>query len=233
MKKIIFVLITLSGAFACAQQEDTQAIHPKCLHTTEKTKQVTHYMIPLLSSYNHQICDLMEGTCIYKKNSAQWLHNFGYSDQPLSKARCKNGYGNQHNCLNPCRTVAASMKFHKFGEVLFIQELVGKKCGNLKRDGFEMTHDGFVVVMDTGSPLHFNERGRLDFFWGRCAKRGDGVCLEGAEPISEAVSYSPYCTVWDPDQRNKNPDVRADFIQQVKAEALQRGDTGAADEFDL
>src|SRR5438046_99044 len=80
-------------------------INPNCQDAL-KTKQVTHYMIPLLKSYNHKICDTIEGTCIYDKNGTQYMHNYGKSDQPLSQERCKNGYGNQSNCLHPCRTLA-------------------------------------------------------------------------------------------------------------------------------
>src|SRR6476620_6427246 len=102
---------------------EVQAIHPKCLEPTATTKQVTHYMVPLLNAYNHQTCDVMEGTCIYKRNSVQYLHNVGYTDEPLANARCKNGYGNRRNCLNPCRTIAASMRHHTVGEVFFLKEL--------------------------------------------------------------------------------------------------------------
>jgi hypothetical protein len=214
-------------------QVETQAIHPNCLNGNAVTKEVTHYMVPLLEAYNHQTCDLMEGTCIYKKNGVQFLHNYGYQDEPLSSARCKNGYGNRRNCLNPCRTVAASMRHHRFGQVLFLKELVGKKCGNLERDGFEMIHDGFVVVADTGAESHFNATGRFDFFWGRCANRRNGICREGAQPISDATTRSSYCMVWDPARPALNQDLKDAFVSKVKAEALERGDVGAAEDFKL
>jgi len=231
---IALIMFSLLFTRAAWGQGEVQSIHPLCLAGTQaQTKQVTHYMIPLLSKYNHQICHLMEGTCIYLKNSVPYLHSYGYRDQPLAQARCKNGYGNKANCLHPCRTVAASMKHHRFGQVLFLKELVGQRCGNRKRDGFEMIHDGFVVVADTGSPKHFNAKGRLDFFWGRCKDRRSGICLEGAQNISQAVSKSSYCTVWDPAQPRKNQDLKSAFVRAVKAEALARGDKGAADEFGL
>lgn len=206
-------------------------LHPKCLSGSDSiTKQVTHYMVPLLSSYNHKVCNQIEGTCIYKKNGVQWLHNFGYEDQKLTQARCKNGYGNKKNCLNPCRTVAASMDHHRYGQIMFIKDLVGKRCGNRARDGFEMIHDGLVVVADTGSPRYFNAEGRFDFFWGRCSNRRSGICLEGAQAISQETSNSSYCTIWDPDRPTENQDVKLDFDAMVKEEALARGDTGAAAE---
>lgn len=208
-------------------------IHPKCLpKKSGKTTKVTHYMVPLLDAFDDFICNKMEGTCIYKKNGVPWLHNYGYEDQPLSEARCKNGYGNKNNCLNPCRTIAASMQHHRSGEVIFMKQLVGMRCGN-KRDGTEMIHDGYVVVGDTGSPRYFNHKGRFDFFWGRCKDRRNGECLEGAVPISERVSKSDYCLVWDPADPLKNEDIKVEFIYKVRTEALNRGDIGAADDFDL
>lgn len=213
---------------------DEKIIHPKCLpKKSAKTTKVTHYMVPLLEKFEDFTCNKMEGTCIYKKDGVPWLHNYGYQDQPLSEARCKNGYGNKQNCLNPCRTIAASMEHHRSGEVIFLKNLVGKRCGNLKRDGFEMIHDGFVVVGDTGSPKYFNHKGRFDFFWGRCKERRNGECFEGAIPISQALTQSDYCLVWDPADPLKNEDVKVEFVYKVKTEALNRGDTGASDDFDL
>lgn len=209
-------------------------IHPRCLpNTSAKAKQVTHYFIPLIKNYDAFICDKMEGTCIFEKNGVSWLHNYGYPDEPLDDARCKNGYGNNKNCLHPCRALAASMAHHTYGEVIYFKNLVGKKCGNLKRDGFELTHDGYAVVIDTGSPKHFNARGRFDFFWGRCKDQKNGECLEGAVDITSALSTEDYCVMWDPKNPTKNADIKAQFTQIVKKEARQRGDISAADDFDL
>lgn len=206
----------------------------QCLtHEFAKSKQVTHYMVPLLNKYNKRICDQLEGSCIYQKKAKPYLHNFGYKDQLLADARCKNGYGNMKNCLHPCRVVAASMAHHRFGQILFLKELVGKKCGNLERDGYEITHDGYVVVYDTGSPVHFNKTGRFDFFWGRCKTENNGVCPEGAEDISSATTNSDYCVVWDPSAPQNNVAIKAAVTAKVKAEALARGDLEAAAEFDL
>ncbi len=237
--RVFYVLLFLFSLGCHAQTEvvdgkvEANAIHRKCLPGKSATlKLVSHYYVPLLEQYDDFTCNKMEGTCIYKKNGVPWLHNYGYEDQPLELARCKNGYGNVQNCLNPCRTVAASTRHHSSGEVFFIKELVGKKCGN-PRDGTEMVHDGFVVVGDTGSPKHFNAPGRFDFFWGRCQNKRDGVCFEGAQLISEGVSKTPYCMVWNPADPLKNEDIKLEFINKVKSEAIRRGDTGAADDFDL
>jgi hypothetical protein len=244
MKYIVFVLLTMQSA--CAQQQDlnSEALYfpeniqkplaGECLPNSEAlTKKVTHYYVPLLEKYDHFTCNRMEGTCIYKKKKVQWLHNYGYEDQKLSEARCKNGYGNNQNCLNPCRTIAASMIHHRYGQVYFIKELVGKRCGNLKRDGFEMIHDGLVYVGDTGSPRHFNDTGRFDFFWGRCKNKSNGVCREGALDISMAITNSPYCMVWSPDDPSANVALKEEFARRVVNEAIQRKDRGAAADFNL
>ncbi|MGE4133712.1 MAG: hypothetical protein AB7F86_18895 [Bdellovibrionales bacterium] len=248
--RLVLLLFVLAGQ-ACADAKDasssgltpppeekpplqTAGIHRKCLPGKSwTTKLVTHYYVPLLEAYDHFTCDQMEGTCIYKKNGVQWLHNFGYTDQPLADARCKNGYGNRQNCLNPCRTIAASTVHHRTGEVFFIKDLVGKRCGNMARDGYEMIHDGFVVVGDTGSPNHFNERGRFDFFWGRCRNKKNGVCHEGATDITNDITNSSYCMVWNPADPLKNQDVKLEFTQKVRDEAIEREDYGAAADFDL
>jgi hypothetical protein len=224
---------------ACAQGSDQavadgnvdgMAIHSKCLSgSSATTKTVTHYYVPLLDAYDHYSCDQMEGTCIYKKNGVEWLHNYGYADQKLKDARCKNGYGNKSNCLNPCRTIAASMSHHRWGEIIYIKELVGQKCGSA-RDKTDMIHDGFVMVGDTGSPTHFNAPGRFDFFWGRCKNKTNGVCHEGAVNISSEITTTPYCKVWNPVTPALNSEIREAFFETVKQEALRRGDLGAAAE---
>ena len=242
MRTILWVWLIFAGQSACAQSNgapfmnvtpEPAAIHTKCLpDKSGTTVLVTHYYVPLLENYDHFTCDQMEGTCIYKKQKVPWLHNYGYTDTTLEDARCKNGYGNKQNCLNPCRTIAASMQHHRWGEVHFIKSLVGKKCGN-KRDGTEMIHDGFVVVGDTGAASHFNAPGRVDFFWGRCKEKKNGVCHEGAALLSEAATLAPYCMVWNPANPLRNEDVKVDFVWKVKNEAMARGDAGAAIDFDL
>ena len=232
---LIIKLLLMSTLQASATDEIfANAINPKCLTgSTAKTKAVTHYMVPILDSYSHQVCDVVEGTCIYKKKNVQYIHNVGYTDVPLSQSHCKNGWGNRGNCIHPCRTLAASMKHHRFGQVVFMKALVGLKCGNLKRDGFEMVHDGYMVVTDTGSPNYFYQVGRFDFFWGRCRNQSNGECHEGAVDISEQTSNTDFCTVWDPAKPGMNVDIKNAFVLKVKKEAAQRGDFDAANDFQL
>lgn len=242
---LILVLPFLFSTLACAAdsgagdnngviRQAQTPVEANCLSSNfSRTKLVTHYVIPILKSYDHTVCDQLEGTCIYDKKGTPWLHNFGYNDQALASARCKNGYGNQQNCLHPCRILAASQKYHPYGQIIFMKELVGKKCGNLLRDGYEMIHDGYMVVQDTGSPRYFNQPGRFDFFWGRCQNYVNGECLEGAAEISEANSYGNYCVVWDPNKPAQNAAIRDALVKKIKDEALRRGDLQAAQEFEI
>lgn len=234
LNRLTFAFLAIGLALLCIDVRAMSMSEDKCLDKKySKAKLVTHYVIPFLKDYDHQICNRLEGTCIYQKSGELWLHNFGYTDQKLSSARCQNGYGNKKNCLHPCRTLAASMAHHQFGQIVFMKELVGLKCGNRDRDGFEMIHDGFMIVQDTGSPKHFNTTGRFDFFWGRCKNYRNGVCFEGPVDISTKVSNKNYCVAWDPRTPTKNVKVKEWFQKTVRREDYQRGDLGAQLDLDL
>lgn len=73
-------------------------------------------------------------------------------------ARCPHGMGFRRICLDPYRSVAADMKFHKAGDVFFIPILQGQKLPNGE------THDGYVVVRDIGGAI--TGEGRFDFYIG-------------------------------------------------------------------
>src|ERR1035437_6165954 len=108
MTMVLVLHLFFAALNVFAAPEARQMIHPDCLAgTAAMTKAVTHYMVPLLNKYDHQVCDVIEGTCIYKKSRTQFLHNYGRSDIDLAQAQCKNGWGNHQNCLHPCRTIAA------------------------------------------------------------------------------------------------------------------------------
>jgi hypothetical protein len=108
--RVLLCLLTIAlTQTACAEGKsnnappaDTPPVAPFCLPgKSGTTRLVTHYYVPLLDKYSHFTCDKMEGTCIYNKKLDQWLHNFGYEDQRLSEARCKNGYGNKQPQFTP------------------------------------------------------------------------------------------------------------------------------------
>ncbi len=71
---------------------------------------------------------------------------------------CPQGMGAHRICLDPYRSIAADPKFHKIGDVVFVPLLRGQKLP----DG--ETHDGYLVVRDTGGNI--KGEGRFDFFIG-------------------------------------------------------------------
>ncbi|MFN8846813.1 MAG: 3D domain-containing protein [Bdellovibrionales bacterium] len=73
-------------------------------------------------------------------------------------SRCPQGMGFRRICLDPYRSVAADMKFHKAGDVFFIPILRGQILPNGE------SHDGYVVVRDIGGAIL--GEGRFDFFIG-------------------------------------------------------------------
>lgn len=150
--------------------------------------------------------------------------------------RCKNGTGyfNQPElrglCLHPCRTLAADPRFNRPGEVLFFPALVGLSCGTGRN---RMIHDGFMVVADGGDPEAINSPGRFGLFWGRCNRESNGSCLDaGAVAIDFSLTFSSYCRAWRPQDPLHRSDLKLDIYNQVRREAIRRGDNQAAD-FDL
>ncbi len=71
---------------------------------------------------------------------------------------CPQGMGAHRICLDPYRSIAADPKFHKIGDVVYVPLLRGQKLP----DG--ETHDGYLVVRDTGGNI--KGEGRFDFFIG-------------------------------------------------------------------
>ena len=187
---------------------------------------VTHYYVPKMDRFNAFTCHQMEGTCHFKQKGTWYTANYGKKTMPLRDARCKSGYGYglPTNCVHPCRSLAASKRFHKPGEVIFFPNLVGMKCGTGKN---AMIHDGFMIVNDTGSPKHFNREGRFDFFWGECNKFGNGLCYDGGVTISQALSTSRYCRVWRTQDPSRNVDAKVKVYAAINQEARQ-GDDGNA-----
>lgn len=197
------------------------------------TRRVTVYYVPLLKKFNAGPCHRMEGVCRFWKDGREYIANYGKPSVPLSAAFCKNGigYGLTRNCTHPCRSLAASTRHHRGGEVIFFPDLVGKSCGTGKN---KMVHDGFMVVNDTGHPKHFNAEGRFDFFWGECRRFRNGVCLDaGAREMSAILSGGRFCRAWRPHDPFHNSRLKTAVMNAVRTEAIVRGDIKAAAVFDL
>ena len=72
--------------------------------------------------------------------------------------RCPFGIGVDEICLDPFYTVAADLKYHKAGEVLYVDKLKGLKLPN------NDIHNGYVIVRDRGGGI--KGPNRFDFFTG-------------------------------------------------------------------
>lgn len=171
------------------------------------------------------------------KQAASVTHYFIAPGSRISGYRCRNGLGYYGQpamagtCLHPCRTVAADPRFYRPGEILFFKNLVGLKCGSGRN---QMIHDGFVVVADNGNPEAINIEGRFGIFWGRCQTEQNGFCLDdGAIAMDFALTFSPYCRAWRPQDPLHHDDIKLAIYNQVRSEAVRRGDNHAASSFDL
>lgn len=157
-----------------------------------RTSKVTHYFGATLPRFNERVCKL-EGTCFYRQNGVEMIYNYGVGHQPVSRARCPYGWGSRGNCLNPCKSVAADLRYHKVGDRLFFPSLRGKICRG-------KVHDGYVTVADKGDDIKGPDR--FDFFWGNCSnpKSGD-ICGDGNSQwgfptqIEKAMSNTSYCVL--------------------------------------
>jgi hypothetical protein len=126
--------------------------------------------------------------------------------------------------------MAGDPRYYRPGEILFFPALVGMSCGSGKN---KMVHDGFMVVTDNGNSEAINTEGRFGFFWGRCQHEQNGFCLDdGAIAIDFSLTFSNYCRAWRPQDPNWNPEIKLMIYNQVRKEAIRRGDSGASD-FDL
>lgn len=76
----------------------------------------------------------------------------------ITNMGCPYGKGVNMACLDPFHTIAADLRAHKPGDVIYVP----KVRGTLLPDG--KTHDGYFVVRDRGGAI--KGRGRFDFFAG-------------------------------------------------------------------
>lgn len=172
-----------------------------------------------------------------EKQAASVTHYYISPGAKVGDYRCKNGlaYFGQPamagTCLHPCRSLAADPRYHRPGEVIFFKNLVGLSCGT-GRD--KMVHDGFMVVTDNGNPDAINIEGRFGLFWGQCTVEQNGFCMdEGAIALDFALTFSPYCRAWRPNDPLYHDNIKLAVYNTVRSEAVRRGDNMAASKFDL
>ncbi len=84
--------------------------------------------------------------------------NGEYIFRQINLNKCKTGFGSSGSCLNPLYSVAADMRFHKPGEVIYVPDIVGTRLPNGD------LHDGYFVIKDSGGAI--KGRDRFDFYLG-------------------------------------------------------------------
>lgn len=82
----------------------------------------------------------------------------------VPQKRCSYGYGVRNLCLIPFISVAADLRHHKPGDVLFVKALKGTQVPHPFKPKEWWTHDGYVVVTDRGGAIKGSNR--FDFFIG-------------------------------------------------------------------
>ncbi|MFP5519710.1 MAG: 3D domain-containing protein [Bdellovibrionia bacterium] len=107
---------------------------------------------------------VVQGTCLIQIQEQEFLLNIDtkidgeFRFKILKNTQCHFGMGVRNICLDPFYSVAADLKFHKPGDVLFIPALKGVKLPD------ETIHDGYVIVRDAGGGIVGEHR--FDFFTG-------------------------------------------------------------------
>lgn len=113
------------------------------------------------SSYDN--C-LMQGSCFVVEGEK--TRNFNvtkkkdgvYRFAERKEDRCPYGYGVRALCLDPFYSVAADLRIHNVGDVIYVPRLVGAKLP----DGSK--HTGYLVIRDEGGAIIGEDR--FDFFTG-------------------------------------------------------------------
>jgi len=108
---------------------------------------------------------LMEGACHIETEDGFVTVNYSGRDRynrtiffVVDTSRCPAGMGVQSACLDPFYTVAADLRIHRPGEVIYISEVRGLPLPDGSR------HSGYFIVRDTGAHRYISGRGRFDFF---------------------------------------------------------------------
>lgn len=107
---------------------------------------------------------LMQGSCFVVEghktrnfnftNKKDGIHRFAEKKE----ARCPYGYGVKALCLDPFYSIAADLRFHNVGDVIYVPKLVNV----LLPDGNR--HTGYLIVRDEGGAIIGEDR--FDFFTG-------------------------------------------------------------------
>lgn len=230
-------IVTFLGFGGC---HHTITLEPPVKSSTYRTDEVTHYYVPLLGDNppRKSPCHTIEGVCKFNFEGIERIYYFTGRAAPAGEAfaayaiknseivegsACEYGIAKYRgNCTHPCRSLAASLRHHERGQLLFFPALVGKSCGVGEST---ITHDGYMFVNDTGAPSKFNKFGRFDFFWGDCTNFSNGVCRNGnATFFDRTLDGAEFTIVWTPSQPETNRGAMERFSSQLRLEAKARND---------
>lgn len=107
---------------------------------------------------------IMQGSCFIGFGNSWRYFMKAKTDTivPRSPGRCRFGVG-FGSCLTPYVSVAADLKVHQVGDVIYVPDLDGKNVPYIGR------HDGFLIVHDKGGAIV--GANRFDFFTGHMGSR--------------------------------------------------------------
>lgn len=170
-------MLATANAFAQTKKLNPTIYYIKSINMKKQncdSKKVIHSVSgkPMLKvcAYDYKTC-VIEGTCAIKKNDEVTIINFMeekaglYLFKVVDKKTCPFGYGVKKICLDPYFSVAADLKYHKPGDVIFVEDLKGVKLPNGE------VHDGFFIVRDKGGAI--KGANRFDFYTGLVTYRDD------------------------------------------------------------
>ena len=108
---------------------------------------------------------LLQGTCEIRNEKERAIINVAdvvnseYRFKKVDDKICRYGFGGGREiCLDPFHSVAADLSIYKFGQVIYIPDVVGL----VLPDGSK--HDGYFIIRDSGGAI--KGYGRFDFFTG-------------------------------------------------------------------
>jgi hypothetical protein len=132
---------------------------------------------------------MMQGSCVVILHKKRTMLSYRKKDGgeplfvPTEDTECEYGRGPKNVCLEPFFTVAADLKQHFSGDVLYVPAFKGLRLPT------GQVHDGFFIVRDTGGKIIGKDR--FDFYTGYYQPQAeDNTFLDvGASDKSNKLYY--------------------------------------------
>ncbi len=199
---------------AMALSAHAENLHPSVYYITQSStdRENCSTMKNLIDSKSQtlaQVCKdfykkcVLEGTCLITQGDKNFILNYSETIQDIPRftlndaTRCPFGVGVDEICLDPFYTVAADLKYHKAGDVLYVDKLKGLKLPN------NDVHNGYVIVRDRGGGI--KGPNRFDFFTG-IFRYTDPKNTMSQEGFSSTLNSYKYQKIWG----SKADEVRKD-----------------------